>query len=68
MDGFTAWLLRHVTDQGAIGDLARKAAADPDWPEDPNRLQTFTDHMEHGGATQTALQNLTDAWIRYASR
>lgn len=68
MDGFTAWLLRQVTDQGAIGELARKAAADPDWPEGPDRLETFTDHLEGGGATRTALQSLTDAWIRYASR
>ncbi|MER5932393.1 hypothetical protein [Streptomyces sp. NPDC002054] len=68
MDGFTAWLSRHARDQGAIGELARRAAADPDWPEGPNRLQTFTDHLEDGGATQMALQNLTDAWICYASR
>ncbi|MFC9822714.1 hypothetical protein ACFWG6_35040 [Streptomyces erythrochromogenes] len=57
-----------MTDQGAIGELARQAAADPDWPEGSNRLQTFTDHLESGGATQTALQNHMDAWIRYASR
>ncbi|MEV6394460.1 YozE family protein [Streptomyces sp. NPDC051907] len=68
MDGFTAWLVRHVTDQGAIGELARMAAADPDWPEGPDRLHTFTDHLESGGATQAGLQSLTDAWIRYASR
>ncbi|MFD0149453.1 YozE family protein [Streptomyces sp. NPDC055721] len=68
MDGFTAWLLRHVTDQGAIGELARLAAADPDWPEGPDRLQTFTDHLEGSGATRAGLQNLTDAWVHYASR
>ncbi|MER6320201.1 YozE family protein [Streptomyces sp. NPDC001581] len=68
MDGFTAWLLRHVTDQDALGELARRAAADPDWPEEPNRLETFTEHMENGRATQAALQDLTNAWVRYASR
>lgn len=68
MDGFTAWLLQHATDQGSTGELARRAAADPGWPEGPDRLQTFTDHLERGGATRTALQDLTDAWIRYASR
>ncbi|MFB7453437.1 hypothetical protein [Streptomyces sp. NPDC056194] len=61
MDGFTAWLQRHVAAQGAIGELARLAAADPDWPVGPDRLQTFTDHLEEGGATEMALQNLTDA-------
>ncbi|MFD9476245.1 MULTISPECIES: YozE family protein [Streptomyces] len=68
MEGFTDWLLRRTGDQGAIGELARKAAADPDWPEGPDRLQTFTDHLEGGGATRTMLQNLMDAWIQYASR
>ncbi|MFE6847686.1 hypothetical protein [Streptomyces sp. NPDC057686] len=68
MEGFTAWLLRHTGDEGAIGELARRAAADPDWPEGPNRLQTFTGHLEGGGATRTRLQNLTDVWIQYASR
>ncbi|MFE2323755.1 YozE family protein [Streptomyces sp. NPDC059385] len=68
MAGFTAWLLRHVTDEDAVGELARQAAADPHWPEGPDRLKTFIDHLEGRGATRATLQNLTDAWIRYASR
>lgn len=46
MDGFTAWLVRHVTDQDALGELTRRAAADPDWPEEPDRLERFTAHLE----------------------
>ncbi|MFB6805330.1 YozE family protein [Streptomyces sp. NPDC056387] len=68
MDGFTAWLLRHVTDEDAIGELARWASADPHWPEGPDRLGTFTDHLEDADATRAVLQDLTDAWVRYASR
>ncbi|MFD5506517.1 YozE family protein [Streptomyces sp. NPDC127051] len=68
MDGFTAWLLRHAADEDAIGELARLAAADPDWPEGPDRLETFTNHLEGSGATRATLQNFTDAWVRYASR
>ncbi|MGW3328530.1 hypothetical protein [Streptomyces virginiae] len=68
MEGFTAWLLRHMRDQDALGDVARRAAADPDWPEGPDRLETFTAHWERGHATPAALQDLTDAWVRYASR
>ncbi|MFE1907243.1 hypothetical protein ACFW96_26730 [Streptomyces gardneri] len=54
--------------QGTTGELASLASADPDWPAGPDRPQTFTDHLEGGGATELALQGLTDAWIRYASR
>ncbi|MFJ9942082.1 YozE family protein [Streptomyces erythrochromogenes] len=67
MGEFTAWLLRHVTDQDGVGELARLAAADPDWPEGPDRLQTFTDYLEGSGVTRATLQSLTDAWVRYAS-
>ncbi|MFD3472486.1 YozE family protein [Streptomyces sp. NPDC058682] len=68
MEEFTAWLFRHVRDQGALGEFARRAAADPDWPEEPDRMETFTAHLERGHATPAALQDLTDAWVRYASR
>ncbi|MFE7583002.1 YozE family protein [Streptomyces gardneri] len=68
MSGFAAWLLRHVAAQGTTGELARLASADPDWPAGPNRPQTFSNHLEDGGATEMALQGLTDAWTRYASR
>ncbi|MFE2141950.1 hypothetical protein ACFXA3_09390 [Streptomyces sp. NPDC059456] len=67
MGGFTAWLLRHVTDEGAIGELARLASADPHWPVGPDRLRTFTDHLEGADAARAVLQDLTDAWVRYAS-
>ncbi|MFI5666267.1 YozE family protein [Streptomyces sp. NPDC051704] len=68
MDGFTAWLSGHVKERDALGELARLAAGDPDWPKGPDRLQTFTDHLEGSGATRATLQDLTDAWVRYASR
>ncbi|MFC5144055.1 YozE family protein [Streptomyces aureoversilis] len=67
MEGFTVWLARHVMDQDVVGEVARGAAADPNWPEGPNRLETFTDHLESRGASETELQSLMDAWIRYAS-
>ncbi|MFE6912272.1 hypothetical protein [Streptomyces erythrochromogenes] len=68
MQGFTALLASHTTDQDTTGDLARLAAADPDWSEDPDKPETFTHHLESSGATRTTLQNLTDALVRYASR
>ncbi|MET7711498.1 hypothetical protein [Streptomyces sp. NPDC005407] len=40
MDGFGARLTQPTQDGGAIGDLASDAAADPDWPESPDRLKT----------------------------
>ncbi|MGW0754509.1 hypothetical protein [Streptomyces sp. NPDC002587] len=54
--------------QDALGERATRAAADPDWPEEPDRLETFTEHLEGCHATPAALQDLADAWVRYASR
>lgn len=67
MGGFSDWLLQNVGDEGAVGDLARAASADPGWPERPDRLATYTAHLEESGASRGTLQNLTDAWILYAS-
>ncbi|MEU3776344.1 YozE family protein [Streptomyces sp. NPDC032472] len=67
MGGFREWLLAHLKNQDAIGELARKAASDPDWPEGPDRLKT-SDHLESSGATRALLEDLPDAWIRCAAR
>ncbi|OYP10069.1 hypothetical protein CFC35_41880 [Streptomyces sp. FBKL.4005] len=67
MAGFGGWLAQFTQVNGAIGDLARDAAADPDWPDGPDELETYTDHLESAGASEAALDVLADAWARYAA-
>jgi hypothetical protein len=63
---FRAWLLRHVDEQTPIGDLARDARADDEWPEGgPESLQLYNEHLEAMNACQDALDVLEDAWSRY---
>ncbi|MET7649012.1 YozE family protein [Streptomyces sp. NPDC005426] len=67
MDGFGGWLAQFTQVKGAMGDLARDAAADTDWPDEPDELETYVDHLESAGASTAALDTLADAWARYVA-
>ncbi|MFE2045920.1 YozE family protein [Streptomyces sp. NPDC059477] len=67
MAGFSGWLAQFTQVRAGIGDLARDAAADPDWPDGPDELETYADHLEAVGASEAALDVLTDAWTRYTA-
>ncbi|MFF4249480.1 YozE family protein [Streptomyces sp. NPDC001822] len=68
MNGFGGWLAQFTQVRSGIGDLARDAAADADWPEEPDELETYVDHLEAAGASTAALETLVDAWAQYAAR
>lgn len=65
MAGFSSWLAQFRQVNAAVGDLARDAAADPDWPDGPDELETYTDHLESAGASRAALETLEEAWSQY---
>lgn len=65
VNGFGEWLSKNTQARNAVGDLARDAAADPDWPEGSDELETFTEHLEDVGASQAALDTLHQAWELY---
>lgn len=65
MDGFGGWLAQFSQVKAPIGDLARDAAMDSEWPEGPDELATYVDHLEDAGACQDALDTLEEAWARY---
>ena len=68
MSGFPAWLSQYAQVKGAIGDLARDAVADPQWPAEPDELQTWVDYLalEHGlDDDAPALRTLREAWKLY---
>ncbi|MGW9369638.1 YozE family protein [Streptomyces xanthophaeus] len=67
-DTFGSWLTQFADSPTSLGDLARLAADDPDWPNEPDRLGTYITYLEQAGATPAAFQTLTDAWIGYATR
>ena len=53
MDGFTAWLAANAQARTSVGDLARDAAADPDWPQGPDELETWFDYLTQERAWTT---------------
>lgn len=63
---FRAWLLRHVDEQSAIGDLARDVQSDYEWPEgESESLELYSDHLESMNASVRVLDILEDAWNQY---
>lgn len=65
MSGFGQWLAAFEGESSAIGDLARDAAADPAWPDGPDEIAVFREHLEELGAVQAALETLEQAWEQY---
>jgi len=62
---FRQWLLRFRREESAIGDLARDALADTDWPRDSGSLSKYARHLEDVGACDRAADTLREAWARY---
>lgn len=60
---FVEWLARQTRRRDAVGDLARDARSDPDWPPPgkPNRAKLRA-HLEAQGAIPEALTVLDAAW------
>ncbi|WP_327258135.1 YozE family protein [Streptomyces sp. NBC_01244] len=65
MSGFGQWLAAFEGEGSAIGDLARDAAADPLWPDGPDEIDVFREHLEELGVMEAALETLGRAWEQY---
>lgn len=61
-NGFTAWLREQRDREDPVGDLARDAAVDPNWPGDVS-LSDLIDHV--GGVAEGSLRT---AYIEYVDQ
>lgn len=64
---FTKWLSRHQKQSDAIGDLARDAAIDDEWPKQALSYQDFLTHLRRCGACDGAYNALSAAYMKYLS-
>jgi uncharacterized protein YozE (UPF0346 family) len=62
---FLDWLTQYRTERNSIGDFARDALADRDWPADDS-YQTLRTYLEHAGAIPQALDAFDLAWTLWA--
>jgi hypothetical protein len=62
--GFTPWLNGHVDQKNAIGDLARRVANDPHWPNAAN-LETYLEYLQEQGAPPELERTLLEAWAAF---
>jgi uncharacterized protein YozE (UPF0346 family) len=68
MQQFTGWLYaqRHRDDR--VGDLARDARMDRDWPSWCRTLTGYRRYMERVGACDAAVASLDIAWRQWEQR
>jgi uncharacterized protein YozE (UPF0346 family) len=63
---FVSWLASHVGEDSPIGDLARDAVADSQFPEgSSDERETYEEHLQTMGAADVAMNAFDDAWGRY---
>ncbi|MFI5987565.1 YozE family protein [Streptomyces sp. NPDC051555] len=65
MSRFGQWLASFPGEESAVGNLARDAAADPLWPDGPDEIAVFREHLEELGAMEAVLETLQRAWEQY---
>jgi YozE SAM-like fold len=65
MPGFREWLRQFERDETAIGDLARDAAGDHEWPRGPSSLDAVMRHLADCGANDAAFEALGRAWEKW---
>ncbi len=63
---FTRWLMQYRDEETAVGDLARRVAADLDWT-DPPTLTALESALLGAGCSQATLQVARRAWRRYCA-
>ena len=63
---FTKWLMQYRGEDTAVGDLARRVAADPEWT-DPPALSALESVLRGAGYAEPILDVARRAWRRYAS-
>lgn len=59
---FRAWLATQEQRSDKIGDLARDAKDDHEWPRETNDLAALRSYLESHGAVEGALIALEDAF------
>ena len=62
---FYSWLLQFKNDDTAIGDLARDARSDADFPRRSISYRHLKDYLECKHACEAAMDVFTDAFAQY---
>ena len=65
---FTQWLEDQVERQDAVGEFARDAMQDDDWPQMAVMKSSFGFYLTQSDASLVALNVLDDAWAEFQQR
>ena len=62
---FHGWLMHNRWRADPIGDLARDAHSDQEWPRRGSEVGAFKAYLVNRGACPSALRALRHAWTEY---
>jgi len=65
---FSQWLVGHIDWEDPVGDLARFAHEDPEWPHDADSSEALHTHLDHRHAPSHIQAALTTAWRMWELR
>ncbi len=65
---FYQWLLPQIDRPDRVGDIARDAVADNDYPRNSNQFQEIEFYLHSQGACSTAIESFKEGWLEYIQR
>jgi uncharacterized protein YozE (UPF0346 family) len=63
---FYQWLISQIERPDNVGDIARDAKADQNFPDDLTHYQDIEKYLNSVGACEGAVESLKDAWLEYS--
>ena len=65
---FYQWLLPQIDRPDRVGDIARDAVVDNQFPRDSNQYEEVKSYLDSLGACAAAIESLKDGWLEYLQK
>lgn len=65
---FYQWLLPQVDRHDRVGDIARDAVVDKQFPRESNQYEEIKSHLDSLGACAAAIESFKEGWLEYLQK
>jgi len=62
---FYRWLLSQIDRPGRVGDIARDAAVDEEYPRESDQYEELRSYLDSHGASSAAIESFKEGWLEY---